>query len=56
MDGMLEFIFIHEQADWFAVVIFCQRRIGVASKAIRVLRLVLGASRIECGQQQNCER
>lgn len=56
MDGMLEFIFIHEEADRFAVVIFCKSVIRVACEAVRVLRLVLGACRIRCGKQRKSER
>ncbi len=56
MDGVLEFIFIYEEADRFSVVIFCEGVVRVACEAVGVLRFMPGACRGGCGKQRKSER
>jgi len=46
VDGMLQLVFIHEQADLAAVRIFTQCGVGVAGETVFVFQLLLSA----CGR------
>jgi hypothetical protein len=48
---MLQLVFVHIQADLFAIDFGSQSGVGMAGKAILVLELVLGASRKGDGKQ-----
>jgi len=56
VDRMLEFLAIHKQRDWFAVDVLGQRCIAVASEAIFVFQLMLGASGEGRAQQKEQTR
>jgi len=56
VDRMLKLFAINEQGDRFAVDVFCERRIAVASEAVFIFELVLGASGESRAQQKGRER
>ena len=56
MNGMLELLPIDEQRDLFAIYIFGQSVVAVASEAVFVFRLMLGANGESRAQQKDRER